>query len=164
MILVLALAAATLPAASTLLKPGDPAPAFSLKDGEGKTHTLAGYKGQVVALYFYPKDDTPGCTAQACNLRDNWARLKERGVVVLGVSFDGAASHKAFAAKYNLPFPLLSDTGKSLASACGIGGTPYARRVTFLVGPDGRVLDVIDPVTPSDHAAQILAALDKAGR
>lgn len=165
MILFLSIAAsATLPSASPLLKPGDPAPAFSLKDGDGRTHTLSDYAGKVVALYFYPKDDTPGCTAQACNLRDNWDRLKEKGVVVLGVSFDGTDSHRAFAAKYSLPFPLLSDGEKTLAAACGLGGSAYPRRVTFLVGPDGRILDVIDPVKPADHAAQILAALEKAGR
>lgn len=165
MILFLSIAAtAALPSASPLLKPGDPAPAFALHDGDGNVHSLSDYRGKVVALYFYPKDDTPGCTAQACNLRDNWDRLKARGVVVLGVSFDGAASHKAFAAKYNLPFPLLSDTEKTLATACGLGGSAYARRVTFLVDPDGRILAVIDPVKPADHAAQILAALEKGGK
>jgi peroxiredoxin Q/BCP len=142
-------------------KPGDPAPGFTLNDAAGKAHSLADYRGKTVALYFYPKDDTPGCTREACNLRDNYARLTERGVVVLGVSYDDAASHKQFTDKYSLPFTLLADTDKMVADLYGVKGALYASRTTFVIGPDGKILAVIDSVDTGAHAGQILAALDQ---
>jgi peroxiredoxin Q/BCP len=147
-------------AAATALKPGDPAPDFSLPDAAGNLHKLSDYRGKTVVLYFYPKDETPGCTREACNLRDNYAKLTGRGLVILGVSYDDAASHKQFADKFNLPFPLLADTDKQVAELYGVKGALFANRTTFLIGPDGRILAVIDSVDTGDHADQILAALN----
>jgi len=142
-------------------KPGDPAPDFTLNDASGKAHRLADYRGKTVALYFYPKDDTPGCTRQACNLRDNYAKLTDRGIVILGISYDDPSSHQQFAEKYSLPFTLLADTEKRVADLYGVKGVLYASRTTFVIGPDGRILSVIDSVDTGAHADQILAALDK---
>lgn len=147
-------------AAATALKPGDPAPDFALTDSAGKLHKLEDYRGKTVALYFYPKDDTPGCTRQACNLRDNYAKLADHGIVVLGVSYDDAASHGQFKEKYNLPFPLLADTSKTAAEAYGVKGALYASRVTFIIGPDGKIRHIIDQVDTGAHADQILTALN----
>jgi peroxiredoxin Q/BCP len=149
--------------AADVLEPGQPAPDFELKDGEGKTHKLADYEGKIVALYFYPKDNTAGCTAQACNLRDNFYALKEAGVVILGVSFDGRSSHKAFSEKYNLPFPLLSDTTKAVSEAYrvsgGLTGLIGPKRITYLIDEEGKIIDVIRKVKTSNHSEQILAVL-----
>jgi thioredoxin-dependent peroxiredoxin len=148
-------------AAQRGLKPGDAAPDFTLSDAAGQAHRLADYRGKTVVLYFYPKDDTPGCTREACNLRDNYAQLTERGLVILGVSYDDAASHKQFAAKYDLPFTLLADTEKKVAELYGVKGALYASRTTFVIGPDGKIVAVIDSVDTGAHAGQILAALDR---
>lgn len=142
-------------------KAGDPAPAFTLKDASGKIHHLSDYIGRTVVLYFYPKDDTPGCTREACNLRDNYTRLTDRGLVILGVSYDDSASHQDFASKYNLPFPLLSDTDKKVAASYGVKGALFIKRTTFVIGPDGKIVAVIDAVDTGAHADQILAALGK---
>src|ERR1700744_1402407 len=99
------------------LKPGDKAPDFTVKDQNGKTISLHDYKGQKVVLYFYPKDDTPGCTAEACNLRDNFTAIRQKGIVVLGVSTDDEKSHKKFEEKFSLPFPLLADVDKEIVTA-----------------------------------------------
>lgn len=123
---------------------GKPAPDFTLQDQEGNTHTLADLKGQHTLIYFYPKDDTPGCTAQACSLRDNLEELRELGVEVYGVSGDSVESHKKFAEKYNLPFPVLSDPDKTMIDAYGAYGerSMYGRkfmgiiRSAVLIGPD----------------------------
>lgn len=127
-----------------MITPGHPAPDFSLQDQEGKTHNLTNLKGKHTLIYFYPKDDTPGCTAQACSLRDNLEELKELGVEVYGVSGDTVESHKKFAEKYNLPFPVLSDPNKKMIEAYGAYGerSMYGRkfmgiiRSAVLIGPD----------------------------
>jgi len=151
--------------AGDLLKVGQKAPDFSLSDSNGKIHQLKDYEGKIVVLYFYPKDDTPGCTAEACNLRDNFDTLLSRDIVVLGVSFDDQKSHKKFAKKYDLPFPILSDTEKKVADLYGakgpITGLLVAKRVTYVIGKDGRILYVIKKVDTKNHASQILSLLNR---
>ena len=130
-----------------MLEPGSTPPPFTLASGEGKPVSLADFKGRHVVLYFYPADDTPGCTKEACGFRDAWDKLAALGVTVLGVSPDAAPSHRAFAAKYRLPFTLLSDPDRSVMRAYGAYGekTMYGRKVTGVIrstvwiGPDGRV-------------------------
>lgn len=147
------------------LKAGDKAPEFELKDGNGTIHKLSDYKGQTVVLYFYPKDGTAGCTAQACNLRDNYDVLTDRGLVILGVSYDDTSSHKEFAAENNLPFPLLSDTEKTVAEKYNakrpIIGALVSKRITYLIGPDGKIMHIFEDVDTGNHSAQILEVLDK---
>lgn len=148
-----------------MLEVGTPAPAFSAQDQDGKTHTLAQYRGKKIALYFYPKDDTPGCTKEACNLRDNYAALQAAGYVVLGVSTDDTTSHAKFATKFSLPFPLLADPEQQLVTAYQVWveknmyGKKYmgTARVTYVIDEAGTVARVIDKVKTEDHAAQILA-------
>jgi thioredoxin-dependent peroxiredoxin len=149
------------------LKEGDPAPKFSaLTTGGGKI-SLADYKGKNVILYFYPKDDTPGCTKEACAFRDYFADFKKQGAEVLGVSPDSVKSHDKFAEKFKLPFTLLSDEDKKIVEAYGVWGekTFMGRkylgvyRVTFLIGPDGRIKKIWPSVKPEEHAAEVLAAL-----
>ncbi len=147
--------------ASAGLKVGDPAPNFKLMDADGKAHSLGDYSGDVVVLYFYPKNDTPGCTKQGCSLRDGFAELKARGIVVLGVSYDDAGSHRKFREKYNLPFTLLSDSDKSVSKAYGTDGMLFARRVTFIISPDHKIMHIIEKVDTSDHAGQILGFLSQ---
>lgn len=147
-----------------MLQAGSSAPAFSAPDQNGNTHTLAQYAGQKVALYFYPKDDTPGCTKEACNLRDNYAQLQATGYVVLGVSTDDTQSHAKFATKYSLPFPLLADVDQQIVQAYEVWveknmyGKKYmgTARVTYLIDEKGVITRVIDKVKPEEHAAQIL--------
>lgn len=149
------------------LAAGDEAPSFSLKDQDGKTHSLRDYVGQTVVLYFYPKDDTPGCTKEACSFRDNFAAIEEAGAVVLGVSADDAGSHQAFREKYDLPFPLLVDEGAKVASAYGAWGEKvlYGKTVigmtrsTFIIGPDGKLTRVWKQVKAEGHAEHVLKAL-----
>lgn len=142
---------------------GSPAPEFELPDGEGKLHKLSDFRGKIVALYFYPKDDTPGCTAEACNLRDNYDSLLAAGIVVLGVSFDDTASHKKFATKYHLPFPLLADSEKKVATLYGAKGGAtrlmMAKRITYLIDKDGKILHVLDKVDAGNHTQQIFDIL-----
>jgi len=150
------------------LEAGDQAPAFTLDDQDGKTHSLADYAGRTVVLYFYPKDDTPGCTKEACSFRDNFGAIEEAGAVVLGVSGDTAASHQKFRQKYELPFPLLVDTDKTVASAYGAWGEKvlYGKAVigmirsTFIIGPDGRLKKVWKQVKAEGHAEHVLKALE----
>ena len=145
---------------------GDFAPAFAAADQHGHLHRLADYAGRHVVLYFYPKDDTPGCTAQACDLRDNYARFEAAGYAILGVSIDDEASHAKFAQKFDLPFPLLADTGKALVEAYGVwqekqnyGRTYWGTvRTTFVIGPDGKIERVIKKPDTKAHAAQVLGA------
>lgn len=143
---------------------GDPAPDFSLMDQNGKTQTLEQYRGQWVAVYFYPKDDTPGCTTQACNFRDNIFAFRERDAVILGVSLDDVESHEEFAEKYSLPFPLLSDSGGGVAEKYGVvrnlGIIKLAKRQTFLIDPDGRIAKHYEKVDVDTHSQTILADLD----
>jgi thioredoxin-dependent peroxiredoxin len=150
--------------AQSALKIGDKAPQFSGKDQDGKPVSLKDYKGKKIVLYFYPKDQTPGCTAQACNLRDNMDRLTSEGYVVLGVSTDDEASHREFREKYNLPFTLVADTDKSITQLYGVwvekerDGKKFfgTARTTFIIDAKGIITDIITKVETSDHAAQIL--------
>ncbi|NWG86088.1 MAG: peroxiredoxin [Hydrogenophilaceae bacterium] len=142
---------------------GEAAPEFSLADMDGRMHRLADYRGRWLVLYFYPKADTPGCTKQACALRDDWAEFGRLGVAVLGVSVDSPDELKAFAAKYHLPFPLLSDLSGRTAQAYGsirdFGVVRFAKRHSFLIGPDGRIAKAYLSVDPQRHARELLADL-----
>jgi len=144
---------------------GDQAPDFRLQDQNGEWHSLADTHGQWVALYFYPKDDTPGCTTEACAFRDDIFKFKKMNVAILGVSLDDVESHKEFADKYNLPFPLLADTEHSAAKAydvvLNLGITKMARRQTFLIDPDCRIAKHYQKVDADVHSAQVLADLKK---
>lgn len=143
---------------------GDKAPDFTGKDQDGKQITLSAYKGKKVVLYFYPKDQTPGCTQEACNLRDNISSLSDEGYEVLGVSTDDEVSHKAFQEKYNLPFSLVADTDKSINQKYGVwvekerDGKKFfgTARVTFIIDENGMITNIIDKVDTKDHATQIL--------
>lgn len=148
-----------------MLKVGDKAPKFSLLDQDGKTRSLADYAGKWVLLYFYPKDDTPGCTAEACGFRDNLPKFKKGEVEVLGASIDPVKSHAKFATKFKLPFILLSDPEKTLVSDYGVWqkkkfmGREYMGivRWSFLVDPKGRIAKIYDKVKPAEHPAEVLA-------
>ncbi len=148
---------------------GKAAPAFSPPDAAGNTVALEDFKGQDVILYFYPKDDTPGCTKEACGFRDAWATLKQRGVVVIGVSPDKPESHRKFAAKYELPFMLLSDPDKAMMSRYGAFGEKlmYGKKVqgvirsTVWIGADGKVRKHWPRIqSAAEHPAKVLEALD----
>lgn len=146
------------------LSVGDKAPEFSGVDQDGKQVALSDFKGKKVVLYFYPKDQTPGCTQEACNLRDNMGALTSQGYEILGVSSDDVASHKEFQEKYNLPFSLIADTDKSINQKYGVwvekerDGKKYmgTARVTFLIDEKGVITNIIDKVDTKDHANQIL--------
>jgi thioredoxin-dependent peroxiredoxin len=138
---------------------GTDAPAFTTKDTNGNTVSLSDFAGKTVVLYFYPKDDTPGCTKQACSFRDAQPDYKGKDVVVLGVSADDEASHQAFTAKYNLNFPLLADTDKSLIKAYDVDGGGYAKRVTYVIDPNGKITHVDGSVNTATHASDVLSAL-----
>ncbi len=149
------------------LKEGDKAPAFTVAtSGDGKI-SLADYLGKNVILYFYPKDDTPGCTKEACAFRDCFADFKKAGAVVLGVSPDSVKSHDKFVEKFKLPFTLLADEDKKIVEAYGVWGEKSfmgrkymgVYRVTFLIGPDGKIKKIWPEVKPEEHAAEVLAAL-----
>lgn len=146
-------------------KIGVPAPAFHLEDAKGATHQLSDYAGRWLVLYFYPKDETPGCTTEACNLRDGFAEFRRRDVAVLGVSLDNAASHAAFAENHGLPFPLLSDVDGKVAAAYGalwnFGLARFAKRHTYLIDPQGRVAGVFLSVSPGRHSTDLLAEIDR---
>ena len=146
------------------LQQGDKAPVFTAKDQDGKTHSLKDYKGKKVALYLYPKDNTETCTKEACNLRDNFALLKAKGVVILGVSADDEKSHKKFEKKYSLTFSLLADTNKKIIEDYGVWaekkfmGRTYMGilRTTFLINEKGIIDHIIEKVNSREHAAQII--------
>ena len=146
---------------------GRPAPDFTLVSDTGEPVSLSALRGQPVVLYFYPKDDTPGCTAQACGIRDAWGDFEERGAVVLGVSPDEQSSHAAFKEKYGLPFTLLADPGHEVAEDYGVWveRTMYGKtfmgieRSTFVIDAEGRVVKAMRKVKPDTHAAQVLDAL-----
>jgi len=150
-----------------MLDVGDKAPAFSLEDQSGKTVKLSDFKGKTVVLYFYPKDDTPGCTREACAFRDEHSALRKAGAVVLGVSPDSGASHAKFAGKYDLPFPLLADTGHAVSEKYGAWGEKslYGRkfmgihRSTFLIDGSGKVAHVWPKVKVDGHVDQVLEAI-----
>ncbi|MBN2046041.1 MAG: thioredoxin-dependent thiol peroxidase [Anaerolineales bacterium] len=147
---------------------GQMAPDFSLKDENGNPHTLSDYQGKVVLLYFYPKDDTSGCTTEACNFRDDYSAYQEAGVVILGVSADDEKSHLKFKTKYDLPFTLLADVEKEVVNLYGVWGTKkmYGReymgiyRTTFLIDETGKIIKVFENVKPAEHSAEVLAVLN----
>ncbi len=143
---------------------GAAAPAFRLQDQNGKWHQLSDYQGKWIVLYFYPKDNTPGCTTQACELRDNIFAYRDLGAVVLGVSVDDVASHRAFAEEHGLPFPILADAEKKMAADYGVltrflGMMELARRDTFLIDPKGRVARHYPKVDPKGHSERVLTEL-----
>lgn len=151
-----------------MLKPGDTAPDFELRSDGGETVRLGDLRGKKVVLYFYPKDDTPGCTTEACGFRDRFAAFDDRGAVVLGVSPDDVKSHEKFKSKYELPFTLLADPGHEVAEAYGAWGEKkrYGRtyegilRTTFVIDEEGKVERVYDNVKAEGHADQVLEAID----
>ncbi|OGI14270.1 MAG: hypothetical protein A2878_00335 [Candidatus Moranbacteria bacterium RIFCSPHIGHO2_01_FULL_54_31] len=147
------------------LKLKQKAPHFALPDQDGTEHTLKEYQGKWVALYFYPKDDTPGCAKEACSFRDGYAPLKRAGIAVLGVSADAVKSHQKFAKKFSLPFPLLADEEKTVVALYGVWGKKKfmgreymgISRTTFLIDRTGKIAKIYENVKPDDHAAEILA-------
>lgn len=148
-------------------KVGNKAPAFALQDQDGKKHSLKDYAGKWILLYFYPKDDTPGCTIEACTIRDQFKDFKKIGAVVLGVSTDSVASHRKFATAYELPFTLLADEHKEVVGKYGVfrekkmyGKTFMGTvRSSFLIGPDGKIAKVYEKVKPELHSAEVIADL-----
>ncbi len=144
---------------------GSVAPAFSLPDQAGKTHTLSDYAGRWLVLYFYPKDDTPGCTTEACNFRDDIVRIRRLGAEVVGVSVDDVASHAAFASKHKLPFTLLADAGGQVAESYGalrdLMVMKMAKRQTYIIDPKGRIAHRYLDVDPKTHAAEVIADLER---
>jgi peroxiredoxin Q/BCP len=149
-----------------MLKEGTKAPEFSTKNTNGETVRLKDLRGQKVVLYFYPKDDTPGCTKEACSFRDAFADFKKRGIEVLGVSADSEASHKKFTAKYKLPFTLLVDTDHAISDAYGVYGEKKfmgrtylgIKRMTFLIDEKGKIKKIYEKVKPEEHAREVLEA------
>jgi peroxiredoxin Q/BCP len=149
------------------LEAGQTAPAFELKDQDGNIHRLSDYAGKTVVLYFYPKDDTPGCTVEACSFRDNHQDLLDAGAVILGVSADDEDSHTKFREKFDLPFPLLADTETAVSQAYGVWGEKnmYGRkfmginRATFMIGPDGTLTKIWKRVTPEGHGEDVLSSI-----
>lgn len=141
------------------------APNFVLSDQKGVEHSLKQYRDQWVILYFYPKDDTPGCTVEACSFRDNFSALKRAGIIVLGVSVDPVKKHAKFVEKYQLPFTLLADEEKEVVNLYGVWGKKKfmgreylgTNRVSFLIDPKGKLVKIYDPVKPSEHVAEVLA-------
>jgi peroxiredoxin Q/BCP len=149
-----------------MIKEGSTAPAFKTTDANGETISLKDLRGQKVVLYFYPKDDTPGCTKEACSFRDEFAKFKKRGITVFGVSPDSEASHKKFETKYKLPFTLLADKDHAIADAYGVWGEKKfmgrtymgVLRTTFLIDEKGKIKKVFEKVKPEDHASEVLEA------
>lgn len=146
-------------------KVGQNAPVFSLQDQEGKLHKLSDYSGKWLVLYFYPKDDTPGCTQEACAFRDDLHHLTVLGAVVVGISVDDSRSHAEFAKKYHLPFPLLADSAGEVATRYGVllnlGLFKMAKRYTFLINPQGKIGKVYDKVETSRHSQEIIDDLKR---
>lgn len=133
-----------------------PAPDFKLTDQNSKEHALSEYLGSYVLIYFYPKDDTPGCTKEACVIRDMYKDFQSNGVIVLGISSDKVESHKKFAEKYGLPFILLSDSEKKVIKTYGANGALGTKRISYLIGPDGKIEKVYPKVDPAHHGVEIL--------
>ncbi len=150
-------------AADEDLKIGDPAPAFSLYDQNNQLHSLKDYRGQWLVVYFYPKDDTPGCTQEACNFRDDILVIRQLNARVLGISIDNTDSHKAFAQKYSLPFPLLADSKGQVAREYGalfsIGPIKFAKRHSFIINPEGLIAQLYRDVDPKTHSQDIIDAI-----
>ena len=147
-----------------MLNVGNKAPEFNLPDQDGKMHTLRESKGKWILLYFYPKDDTPGCTVEACSIRDNYSAFKKAGIVVYGMSADSVKKHAKFAEKHDLPFTLLSDESKDTLNAYGVWakkkfmGREYMGilRNSFLIDPDGKIAKIYEGVKPTEHAKEVL--------
>lgn len=147
--------------------PGTPAPDFALPDETGALRRLADFRGQTIVLYFYPKDDTPGCTTEACNFRDDYSAYQEAGVTILGVSPDSPKSHARFKEKFQLPFSLLADEDHRVCEAYGVWGQKKfmgkdymgVLRTTFIIDPEGRVKKVFENVKPAEHSVEVLAAV-----
>ena len=152
-----------------LLSVGDKAPGFRTTDQDGEPVSLSDFKGKKVVLYFYPKDDTPGCTKEACGFRDGWSKFRRRKIAVLGVSVDDAKSHRKFADKYSLPFTLLADTDKKIVNDYGVWGekSMYGRkymgtnRVTYLIDEKGKIAAVWPKVKVADHVEEVLEAIEQ---
>lgn len=152
-----------------MLKEGSKAPDFTAKDQNGNTVKLSKLKGQKVVLYFYPKDDTPGCTKEACSFRDSFSLFTKKGIKVLGVSIDDEKSHQKFIEKYNLPFDLLADTEKKIVEKYGVWGekSMYGKkymgtlRKTFLIDENGKIVKIFDKVNVSEHADEVLKAFEE---
>ena len=150
----------------THLKEGDQAPDFSGPNQNGETISLGDFKGQKLVIFFYPKDNTPTCTEEACNLRDNYGLLKKNGYAIVGVSADSQRKHQNFIKKFDLPFPLIADTEQTMLNAYGVWGEKQMFgkkymgifRTTFVINENGKIERIISKVTAKDHAAQILAA------
>lgn len=150
------------------LKVGDQAPEFTSKDQNGNTVSLSDFKGKKVVIYFYPKDNTPGCTAQACNIRDNYKEVQDSGIVILGVSADDENNHQKFIEKFDLPFTLLADTGKELLNLYGVWGEKKfmgkiydgIHRTTFILNEDHTIRAIIEKPKTKDHTAEIMAAYE----
>ena len=151
------------------VKEGDKAPDFAVPDTKGKTVRLKDLRGKRVVLYFYPKDDTPGCTKEACSFRDSFATFKRRGIEVLGISLDNERSHQKFTQKYSLPFRLLADTDRAVSEAYGtygekkFMGRTYMgnNRMTFLIDKEGKIKKIFSKVKPEDHAEEVLQAFNE---
>ncbi|HEY1020458.1 MAG TPA: thioredoxin-dependent thiol peroxidase [Sediminibacterium sp.] len=155
-----------------VLKEGSKAPAFKALDQNGNAISLADFKGKKVILYFYPKDDTPTCTIQACNLRDNFALLKKKGYQIVGVSVDDVKSHKKFVEKHDLPFPLVADEDKKIVDKYNLWGEKKfmgrtymgTTRTTFLIDEEGKIVKIIDKPESKNHTEEILEAWKAAGK
>lgn len=151
------------------LKIGDIAPGFSFTDHDGATRNLSDYQGKKVILYFYPKDNTPGCTLEACSLRDGYDDLRSKGFEIIGVSADSASSHEGFKTRFKLPFTLVSDTDKSVINAYGVWGEKKflgkkfmgISRTTFVIDEKGHIANIIEKVNTKDHAKQVLEEMEK---
>lgn len=142
------------------LSVGVQAPAFTAKDADGNTVSLSDFSGKTVVLYFYPKDDTPGCTKEAQGFRDNYAEYQDKDMVVLGVSMDDEASHKQFKEKYGLPFQLLADPDGTITKAYDVEGGGYSKRVTYVINGEGVITHVDEKVQTATHAQDILASIN----
>jgi peroxiredoxin Q/BCP len=149
------------------IKVGMQAPQFTLPDENGTPHSLSDYRGKIVVLYFYPKDDTSGCTTEACNFRDDYSAYEREDVVILGVSADDEQSHLKFKAKYDLPFTLLADTGKEVVNQYGVWGKKkmYGKeymgifRTTFIIDNNGKIAKIFENVKPASHSSEVLEAI-----
>ena len=151
----------------TKLKVGDIAPDFKLKDQKGDDHTLSSYLGKQILLYFYPKDSTPGCTKEACEIRNNFSTFEKMKLVILGVSADSVGSHEKFASKYNLPFPLLADENRKVVKMYGVWGKKKfmgreyegIKRMSFLIDAKGKIEKIYEEVKPAEHAKEVISDL-----
>jgi peroxiredoxin Q/BCP len=152
-----------------MLETNQPAPDFTLYDQKGHAHTLSNYKGQWVLMFFYPKDNTPGCTKEACGIRDNYAQYKQHDVVVLGISTDSIKSHLKFVEKFDLPFTLLADVDKEVVELYKVWGKKKfmgkeymgTNRMSFLINPKGQIVKIYEKVKPADHAEEVLADINE---